>query len=238
MPYNPDYKISLSLYLIRHGFSKGNAGIEGADIEENQDPHLTEAGCRQAELLGERFSKKAFDYIISSPLYRAVETALPVCRLQPENGAKVIELHPLFCEVGLSDEYKGKTFEELKELYPMITPAPGTEKYERLICHTGNSDPSRERAREAIDYLTARFHSGESVVIVSHGGFNRYLMEAALNLDFEKSMSDPTFFNSGVTKINFYQHGEGIYGNDVGLVYMNDHSHLINETPMISFEKA
>lgn len=235
MPYNPDYKIALSLYLVRHGYSKGNAGEGGCTAEEKEDPHLTETGFRQARLLGERFSRKAFDCIISSPLNRAIETAQPVCALQPEGGAGIIELHPLFCEVGLSEEYEGKTFGEINELYPNVTPAPGTENYDKFICHTGNSTPSKERAVKAIEYLTSRFTNGESVVLIAHGGFNRYLLEEAMNLDFEKSHSDPSFFNTGVTKINFYRHGEGIYGNDVTLEYMNDHSHLSEEMPMLSF---
>lgn len=235
MPYNPNYVTSLSLYIVRHGLSRANAGMEADSIKEREDPHLAELGFRQAQCLGERLSRKAFDCIISSPLVRAVETAVPICRLQPDDGAKEIELHPVFCEVGLSEEYEGRTFGEISEMFPEVIPAPGTEKYTGFITHTGGSASSKERARQALDYLTSRFTNGENVVLVAHGGFNRYLLEAALNIDFEAAKTDPNFFNTGVTKINFYRHGEGIFGNDVTLEYMNDHSHLAELMPDRSF---
>lgn len=237
MPYNPNYKISLELYLVRHGLSAANAGVQGDTIEENQDPHLAEKGTRQAQLLAGKFAAYPLDCIMSSCLYRAIETALPVADSQPENGAKAISVHPLFGEVGISTEYSGKTSAQLQELYPSIVMADGTENYEYLLCHTTDGQTSKARAKEAIEYLTSHFHNGEKVMLVSHGGFIRYLMEAALNIDFEPAMSDPSFFNTGVTKIIFFQHGEGIYGNDVVLVYMNEHSHLLGEDETISFTK-
>lgn len=238
MPYNPNYRIAFELYLIRHGLSESNAGTAGESIEESQDSHLAESGLRQAELLGERFADCKLDCIISSGLKRAVETALPIAANQHEGGAKTVEIHPLFSEVGINEEYKGKTFEELKTEYPDIIIAPGAGEYERLLCHTAGGITSKQRAREAVEYLKSRFKNGEKAAVVSHGGFNRYILEYAMNIDFEFAGTDPTFFNTGVTKINFYVHGEGIYGNDVNLVYMNDHSHLADEMPRLSFDKA
>ena len=238
MPYNPNYVISLELYLIRHGHSMANGGNAGPSIEEKEDPTLSELGTKQARLLGDRFSSYPLDCIIASGLKRTIETAIPVADMQPENGAKTVELHPIFAEVGLSKDYSGKTFDEIETLYPGVIPSPGTENYVRFISHTESGESSKERAKEAIKYLTERFHYGEKVMVISHGGFNRYLLEAAMNIDFIAAESDPTFFNTGVTKINFYKHGEGIYGNDVNLVYMNDHSHLMKEMPMLSFTKA
>ena len=66
----------MDLYIIRHGESQGNVGI---DVE---NPELTQLGRRQAELLALRLRNIKFDAILSSPLKRAVQTATPLAELQ------------------------------------------------------------------------------------------------------------------------------------------------------------
>ncbi len=66
----------MDLYIIRHGESQGNVG---RDIE---NPHLTELGQKQAELLALRLRNVKFDAILSSPLTRAVQTATPLAELR------------------------------------------------------------------------------------------------------------------------------------------------------------
>lgn len=66
----------MDLYIIRHGESQGNIGL---DIE---DPKLTELGEKQAKLLALRLRNIKFDAILSSPLTRAVQTATPLSELQ------------------------------------------------------------------------------------------------------------------------------------------------------------
>lgn len=63
------------LYLIRHGEPSGNWG-QSAD----PDPGLTELGRKQAEGAGERLAKTPPKLIVSSPLRRARETAIPLAR--------------------------------------------------------------------------------------------------------------------------------------------------------------
>ena len=63
------------LYLIRHGEPSGNWG-QSAD----PDPGLTDLGHRQAEHAGERLAKTQPKLIVSSPLRRARETAIPLTR--------------------------------------------------------------------------------------------------------------------------------------------------------------
>lgn len=66
----------MDLYIIRHGESQGNIGL---DVD---DPKLTELGEKQAELLALRLRNIKFDAILSSPLTRAVQTATPLSELQ------------------------------------------------------------------------------------------------------------------------------------------------------------
>lgn len=62
----------MDLYIIRHGESQGNVGINVPD------PELTKLGKKQAELLALRLRNIKFDAILSSPLTRAIQTATPL----------------------------------------------------------------------------------------------------------------------------------------------------------------
>jgi broad specificity phosphatase PhoE len=78
------------LYLIRHGEPSGTWG-QSAD----RDPGLTDLGRKQAESAGERLAKTAPKLIVSSPLRRARETAVPLARaigLEPKIVESVAEI--------------------------------------------------------------------------------------------------------------------------------------------------
>ena len=77
----------MDLYIIRHGESQGNIGL---DVE---DPHLTELGQKQAELLALRLRNVDFDVILSSPLTRAIQTATPLASLRQKDITVMHELH-------------------------------------------------------------------------------------------------------------------------------------------------
>ncbi len=77
------------LYLIRHGEPSGTWG------QADPDPGLTDLGRKQAESAGERLSKTPPKLIVSSPLRRARETAIPLARtmgLEPKIAEAVAEI--------------------------------------------------------------------------------------------------------------------------------------------------
>lgn len=84
----------MDLYIIRHGESQGNIGL---DVD---DPKLTELGEKQAELLALRLRNIKFDAILSSPLTRAVQTATPLSELR---NTPITIIHTLH-EVGAFDD--------------------------------------------------------------------------------------------------------------------------------------
>lgn len=226
--------ILLELYLVRHGYSMTNAGIETRTPEERFDPLLTETGEMQAELLGKRFSSLALDCIISSGLKRAAATASAVIKHQPSNGAHKLEIHPIFTEWGITQEYPGKTITEIRKDYPWAVPAPGAEDFDRMIVHTNDeTDDIMEKTGIALDYLRSRFKNGEKVMVVGHGKFNGFLIYKALGIP-ENHPITFSIYNTGVTKIVFYEKGKGKV-MDTGLVYLNDHSHLLANFPDYSF---
>ena len=92
----------MDLYIIRHGESQGNIGL---DVE---DPKLTELGHKQAELLALRLRNIDFDAILSSPLTRAIQTATPLSELRNTPITVINELHEVgaFGDESLEDAQK------------------------------------------------------------------------------------------------------------------------------------
>lgn len=231
----PAVKI-LDLYLVRHGESFGNTGGDKDFTDDRRfDPPLTARGERQAQLLGEYFSALPLDAVFSSGLRRSVHTAHEVVMHQPENGAKQVEVHKVFTECNTGEETVGRTIDEIKKDFPFAVSALGTDKKERVVFH-GKDDTDEQllaRGKEGMNYILNRFHSGETVMIAAHGAINTFLLYAALGLSHEQSF-DPAFFNTGITKIEFFQKGTGAFA-DTHLVYHNIVPHLYKEMPEFNF---
>lgn len=228
--------IELELFLVRHGESMGNAGLtDGLEEDLKNDAPLTDTGKRQAELLGEFFSEYPLDALFASGMSRALQTAEEVRFRQPANGARQVAVHKVFTECNTGPECKGRTITEIQKDFPHMISAPDTDTTERIIFH-GKDDSDEAllvRGKEAIDYLRQRFHNGEKVMVAAHAAFNTFMMYAALGLSHEQ-IFDPSFFNTGVTKIVFFKQGTGKFG-DVHLVYQNSVPHLVEEFPEFKF---
>lgn len=227
----------LTLFIVRHGESRGNCGqwLNMPD-ELAEDPPLTEKGERQAELLGEYWADYPLDCILTSGLHRALRTASEVASRQKEGGAHSVEVHKIFSECEIKDTCPGRTIDDIKKDYPLAVCAEGADPDERVIWHSyGASDEEHlVRGRAAFDYIRSRFHNGEKVMVVAHGALNTFLLYAALGLP-ATNVFDPSFFNTGVTKIVFYKKGEGAYA-DIDLVYHNAVPHLVGEMPEFKYK--
>lgn len=221
--------IKLELYLVRHGQSMSNAGSDGElNYEFKNDSPLSELGVKQAELLGEYFADLPLDCILASGLRRASRTAYEVAKRQPENGCKSVELHGIFTECGTGEECEGRTIDEIRRDIPCALCAEGTDNTARIIQYSKDFTDAQllERAQEAMDYILNRFHDGEKVMVAAHGAFNTFLLYAALGLSWQQ-IFDPQYYNTGITKIIFYNDGKGPWA-DIHLVYHNAVPHLAN----------
>lgn len=226
----PDNKIKLELYLVRHGESMSQAGLNDTlPAELAADTPLSPKGLREAELLGEYLSSFPIDHIVSSSLRRSLNTAYEVIKRQPENGAKYAEVHKLFVECGTGEGTPGRTIDEIRKEFPPMIAAEGMDEGEKLIYY-GADDTDEQllgRAKTCINYLLDRFHNGEKVMVTAHAAFNTFLMYAALGIPADNEF-DPTFHNTSITKIIFYNEGQGAC-RDIHLVYHNAVPHLIGE---------
>ncbi len=228
--------VELELYLVRHGESMGNAGLADALCDElKYDPPLSEKGERQADLLGRYFADLPLDALFASGMRRALQTAEAVCFYQPENGAKTVQVHKIFTECNTGEDTTARTIKEINLDFPQAVSAPETDANEGIMFY-GRDDSDAvllERGKQAIDYLRSLFHNGERVMVAAHAAFNTFMLYAALGLSHEQKF-DPSFYNTGITKIIFFKQGTARFA-DVYLEYMNSVPHLIAEYPDMKY---
>jgi len=169
-----------SITLLRHGESVGNAESRW---QGQSDFPLTDVGRAQARALAERWQKDGtkFDFLISSPLTRARETAEIVASALN----LPLEFDPLWLERD-NGEFSGLTAEEVRQNFqhpPFHTPydpvgGDGEGDWELFL-----------RAGQALHSLLKR--EPARYLIVSHGGMLNQVMHAVVG-------SAPQANNSGV----------------------------------------
>jgi len=183
------------LVLVRHGLTDWNVERR---LLGRVDVGLNPEGRAQALAAADALKPFPVQAIVSSPQVRARETAAPIAAA---HGLEV-ETEPDFDEVWLSEEWQGKTVEELRDDAEM----------ERFL-----SDPSRRTPRiEPIEDVQRRVvgaverlrreRPGETVVVVSHGDPLRAVAAYYLGLalaDFRRLLID----NGSVSLLRFNPRG-------------------------------
>lgn len=163
----------VEVILARHGETDWNVGevFRGrADVE------LNGTGLRQADLLGEYLSGEKIDFIYSSPLKRAVQTAEAVARPHALEVDVVQDLIDI--DFG---EWQGLSLREVEEKYPELyrdwrdTPeqvrVPGGESLEDV----------RRRAVPFVEDAVMRCGEGK-IAFISHRVVNKVLICMLLGL--------------------------------------------------------
>ncbi|MBR5618925.1 MAG: histidine phosphatase family protein [Clostridia bacterium] len=224
------------MLLVRHAQSRGNAGMQGSTVRERQDPDLSDNGLVQAQFLADRVQYYPLDALFSSGLERAVHTAAVVAKMQPENGARTVEVLPLLTECNTLENYTGRTMNAIQAAYPCAVFAKDTCSSDTVLPNDETVDEQYniERACDALAYFKNRFRNGERVMVVSHGIFNTVFLMQALGIS--EPIFDPDFQNTSITRLSFYEKGTGPWGFDVQLHCLNDCSHLFGSFPQIRFE--
>jgi len=170
------------LYLIRHCSTAESA--LGRCIGRTDVP-LSAAGRDCAESLAAGLAQAGLDFVYSSPLKRARDTAAPI-------AARVGG------EIGIADglveidfgSFEGRTFDQIATAHPdlyrrwMTTPTevsfPGGESYADL----------KTRAVSALEEIAGR-HPGAVLAVVSHGGPIRAILAGLLRLPDQEAFNLP-----------------------------------------------
>lgn len=199
------------LYLIRHAKSQGN--LERV-FQGRSDMPLCREGEEQLEKLAIRCRDIPFDAVYTSPLQRAWQTALAVCRFHSLQPVAVPELTEI--SVG---EWEGKPIAWIRE----HDPAGFACWYEtpHLFKAPGGETMSQVRERVVASVLRIlKENSGKTVGVVSHGCAIWNLLSFACGQSIEemKSLSVPG--NTSVSRVTWDD--EGRFTVD----FMADASHI------------
>jgi uncharacterized phosphatase len=147
-----------SLYLVRHGETDWNAQRR---IQGSTDIPLNQMGRDQAETTGRLLARRDWDGVYSSPLSRAFETASIIAQEvgleEPQAIAALVERN--------YGEAEGLNWEQVESRFPGDTPVPGRETHAEVA----------ERVLPALIELAAS-RPGESLIVVSHGGVIRSVL--------------------------------------------------------------
>ena len=199
----------MRIYLIRHG--RQNSPLCNVNVP------LSDAGRRQAELLGKRLKKESIDAVWSSDLIRARETAdiinekIRAPRIIRE-GLREISFGDL---EGLSERYAD--FFAARASMKQDLPYPGGESAADVI-------------RRAVPVMDEIAKSGaETVAVVTHGGVIRSLVTHYLHMDGAYvPLLARHLENCGITEF-YYRESDG----EMLLNRFNDFAHLTDHPELL-----
>ncbi|HKF84282.1 MAG TPA: histidine phosphatase family protein [Candidatus Limnocylindrales bacterium] len=225
----------LTLVLTRHGLTDRSDPEQ--HLGQRIDVSVNDAGRRQAEALARRLSAVRFDRVVTSPLFRARETAEIIGR-----GAK-LEADPRLKEMDYGD-WEGLTYAQIEE-----RAREARREWElapdRLACPGGESgNDVADRVRSFLDDLIeehrawhakASFRAATApggpapapadrpVLAVGHSSTNRVLLCVALGTDVRDYRKRFVQGQANLTVLR-WEDGEG--PSDAKLIVGNDLGHL------------
>jgi len=179
----------MKLIITRHGETIENKkGI----IQGHLHGTLSELGKEQVRKVAERLKDEKIDYIYSSDLARASDTAKKIAKFHPKT--------PLHLVKELRERYwgtfQGKTKKELeldkKEIMvKFIHSEKGVESIEELY----------QRAKKFLDKIIHKHHN-DNILFVGHTGINKALICVITN---KKAKGIPNIEYLHKTGINIYE---------------------------------
>lgn len=222
-PY-PPRAATKEIVFIRHAESQGN--VDGLWHGRTDGP-LSEAGVASLEGLRRRMAGWQFDFVVSSPLTRARETAAAV--------SAEVAIDEDFIEMDVGG-WEGISFEESEREHAEELRA-SFEDWSIPMGGTGESlaDVGR-RAYAAVDRVFARLVDGQRAVVVTHGGFLQSLLHR--HLPGKGRRVHPIAANTSITRI-IWQLGRPRLAsfNDTGHLGARSRTvdyHLLRGTPVLA----
>lgn len=180
-----------TFYLIRHGETEWNRAGRWQGMA---DVPLSDLGRAQAEALAQRLANECFtvDHTYSSDLLRAWDTA----QIVAQRLGLAVQPLPDLREIDVG-AWSGLTRAEIVERWPgaFVTrhSAPDGE----------NREAFWQRVADAVLRL-AEQHTGERVLLVTHGGVIRGLLSQILTWQHEPDIHIPPISNTSITEVQLH----------------------------------
>lgn len=202
----------MKLYIIRHGETDWN---KEKRLQGQSNTDLNEYGRELARITGEALQDVEFDYVYSSPLRRAVETA----QILLGEASVEIQTDERLMEIGFGTD-EGVPASERRETFPAFfedplryEPAEGGESYE-MLC---------KRTHGFIQDVIVPLSQAEpdaTVMISGHGAMNRSLMIYLKHQGIEDMWSGP--FQKNCCVNIFEVHGDSFELIQEAKIYYED----------------
>lgn len=188
----------MKVYLIRHGETDMNKahGLQGhTDIE------LNDYGRKLADITGKALSDVKFDYVFTSPLKRAKETASIIIKNQKEEVK--LEEEERIKEICFG-EYEGLCYDEDNFTIPdksfmnfFTNPSEynvpkGGESFEDVIKRTGKFWE---------DLITDEKYSDKTILVSTHGCALKAILAGIKNIEIKDFWGEGVHKNCAVTII-------------------------------------
>ena len=207
------------IILVRHGETDWNAS---EIFRGRADVGLNETGQKQAEALGAYLSREKIEFIYSSPLKRAIDTAEAIARyqaLEVNTIENLIDFH--------FGDWQGLSLRDVSERYPeLYRDWEDTPEQVRIPGGESLADV-RNRALPFIEDAIMRCGEGR-VVFVSHRIVNKVLVCALLGMELSHfwniriDLGGLTRFSCGDGRLVLTRHNDTSYLEAAGVKEGND----------------
>lgn len=199
----------MNLILVRHGESE--ADLINV-LEARADYNLTNKGLAQAKLLGEWIgSNEKIDFLLSSPLKRANQTANEISKVIHKDIITVESL-----KEWNNGELAGLSREVANKKYPI---PEGGKKPHHEIANSESLIDFRARIEKAYYTILENYNEDVTLCIVAHGG--------VINMLFQSIMEMPSVSKTGICCNDTSVHKFEIRKHDRKIHYLNKVEHLI-----------
>lgn len=198
------------ILLIRHGETDWN---KLGKFQGCKDIDLSEEGIIQAKYIAKRIND-SFDYLYSSPLKRAVQTAKIIGSNKNVNPTIISEI----AEINFG-EWEGLTVKEISNNFPQEFKIWRCDKLEGPLCGGDLSIKNASiRAKNAILNVAVK-HKDKTILIVAHGGIIKAGLIGIFNWDMTM-YHKISLGNTAISEIAFDANLNPL------LTKLNDTSHL------------
>ncbi len=194
----------MELYVIRHAESENNARPQE---ERTDDPTLSALGYRQAEYLVNRIRHMRPTRIFVSPFLRTLETIAPYIRETGQSVEAWIDLHEQGgVQAGAGNgDYEGRPGmkrSEIEQGFPGVRLGDEFDEAGWWKCRPWEDyESAQARAERVARRIHDDFgHTGERVVLISHGAFMRFLVGVILGTPGMGHDRIDWFANTSVTR--------------------------------------
>lgn len=197
----------LRLTLVRHGQSVANA--EGR-MQGQMDSPLSAKGLKEAKTLGAWLANEEINFIYSSDLSRAYQTAQEVAKHHDLHVIRKTDLREFHL-----GPFQGLTGDEIKQRFPEHA---GVDLFASGIAGVEPMNKIRKRALGIVQSFLEQ-HQGQRVLAVSHGGWISSFLMALLDIEW-KGKRMFSIGNTSITTIDFSDPSQFV------IVGVNERPHL------------